>query len=217
MVKSGTSAFRSVPRNAHAADRSPASQTGRADLAAPAIDRPADAGGAYMGLWEIFNWLGRKLRSELRKYPPDQSRLDWILKLQQRILLTLLPYERPKLKSIAPPAPVLQPDLSRLTKKERHDLARLLPKMGVKAGEIEGPKPTNRRSASRPVREHAANRSPTGQTGRAGLGAPAIDYPADAGHAYLRLWEIINELKRKPQRIRVLLQALCPRAPLLRF
>jgi hypothetical protein len=153
MIKSGTSTFRSVPHNGHAADRNPTRQTGRVGLEAPAIGHQADAGNAYMRLWEIVNELERKLRSEQRKYPPDQSRIDWLLELETRILFTLLPYERPKLKSIAPPPkPVPEPDLSKLTREDLEALARILPKLGGKdcgAAEIEAPAPratTNRRS-----------------------------------------------------------------------
>src|SRR5262249_19336759 len=116
---------------AHAADRSPTSQTGQAVPEAPSIDRHAGAGNAYLRLWEIVNALDRECRSEQRKYPPDDSRIRALWELQIRILSMLLPYERPKLKSIAPPPEPKfnKDDLTRLTDRELHQLLNILSKL----------------------------------------------------------------------------------------
>jgi hypothetical protein len=79
---------------------------------------------------EIVNEVERERRLEQRKYPPDHSRIDRLLEQQTRILLALLPHERPKLKSVAPPPePGPKWDLSKLADQEVHELGRLLCKM----------------------------------------------------------------------------------------
>jgi hypothetical protein len=131
MLKSDTSSFRSVPRDGHVADRSPASQTGWAGLEAATIGHRA--GDAYMLLWEIVNEVERERRSEQRKYPPDRSRIDRLLELQTRILFTLLPYEQPKLLSIAPPPKPPPGDLSKLLSKLTTKDLRALQRLALKA------------------------------------------------------------------------------------
>jgi hypothetical protein len=107
-----------------------------------------------MGLWEIVNEVERERRSEQRKYPPDHSRIDRLLERQTRILFTLLPHERPKLKSVAPPPePGPKCDLSKLTDQEMHELARLLCKVAGKdfaaeAEKLAAAERTNHRPAS---------------------------------------------------------------------
>jgi hypothetical protein len=154
MIKSSTSTSRPVPPGGHATDRSPTSETGQGVLESPSIDHHAGAGDAYLRLWELVNKLEKELRSAERKYPPDNSRIYALLELQIRIVSTLLPYERPKLKSVAPPEP--RPcDLSKLTDEEMHELARLLTKITGEdwgAAEMAAPKPT------RPDANHLATR-----------------------------------------------------------
>jgi hypothetical protein len=64
-----------------------------------------------------------------------------------------------------------------------------------RAGDCFMIKPRKSTFGSVPGGGNAAGHSPTSRTGPAGLDAPSVDRRADAGDAYGRLWELVNELE----------------------